>query len=224
MSNILTYFSKNQLDQFQELMLKNKINVDLESLNESHVYLIFETLKKKRKSTDTKKNKKNYSEKYNSFTHEPKISMNGQQDLGRISEIEKRTRTRYPSRQETYEKKTVKQYYQKAAQIHDEMVEKIYNNPSLIGINDTFYNAETEVDFFNKTDSEGAVDLLIETKNNIYAVEYKNRHCKNNRKHAKIQLKKAKYHIKKNFGTDITKFLYVSGDFNTEILNRLIHY
>jgi len=105
---------------------------------------------------------------------------------------------------------------------HNNAIEKIYNNPSLVGINDTFYNAEIEVEFFDKNIQKGAVDLLIETKSNVYAIEYKNRHTDNNRRHAKNQLKKAKYFVKKNFGTNITKLLYVSEDFETEILEKIV--
>jgi len=114
--------------------------------------------------------------------------------------------------------------YDKNNQIHDIAINKIYNTPSIIGINDVFYNAEMEVDFFDKNIQKGSVDLLIETKNHIYAIEYKSRHTDNNRRHAKLQLKKAKHFIKKNFGTDITKLLYIYGDFETEVLERIAPY
>lgn len=114
--------------------------------------------------------------------------------------------------------------YDKDSLAHNNIVDRIYYNPSLIGINDTFYNAETEVDFFEKGVHRGSVDILIETKTNIYAIEYKNRNSNHSRRHSKIQLKKAKHFIKKNFGTNITKLLYVSGNFEVETLERIAPY
>lgn len=138
------------------------------------------------------------------------------------TKVKPMTREEYEKHRYSKTKKNLK--YDRDNITHNNAVEKIYNNPSLIGINDTFYNAETEVDFFDKEIHKGAVDVFIETKNDIYAIEYKNKNKNHSRKHAKIQLKKAKYYIKKNFGTDITKLLYVSENFEVEILDRIVPY
>ena len=71
-----------------------------------------------------------------------------------------------PTTREEYERQ---RYFESQRDInnnskHDSAINRIYENPSLIGIDDEFFGAEVEVEFFKRDLKKGAVDVLIETK------------------------------------------------------------
>ncbi|NCN86810.1 hypothetical protein GW932_03175 [archaeon] len=79
---------------------------------------------------------------------------------------------------------------------HSKGLLKIINNPEIIGINDHFYHASPEVDFFEKNTQAGSVDVFIETRTNQYIIEYKCNDHKKNREKVSDQLPKGEKYLK----------------------------
>jgi hypothetical protein len=106
---------------------------------------------------------------------------------------------------------------------HNESLEKMKMDTSLIGIEEIVQTPEIEFYFERKRkgqeDEKGEADLVTVSKNIAYYVEYKCNDCPNSMKSAKKQLLKAKRCINGEFERDITKLLYVRGDdFKTDEL------
>lgn len=121
-----------------------------------------------------------------------------------------------------FQQKAKTQFHQKNKSLHDSAIKKIYENPGLIGINDEFYSARKEIDFFEFRVKRGAVDLFIETPNQKYIIEYKCNNSTDCENKAKTQLRKAKRLLRDEANTKIglenTTLLYVYGNFSAEKL------
>lgn len=113
--------------------------------------------------------------------------------------------------------KSIQEINKEKEKIHDKRLEEITNSPEKINIPDRFYSAETETRFYNeKGEEKGRTDIIIETKDEIYAIEYKTTGHRNAQKNAKEQLIKTK----KFLGINITKLLYVFGKYNVKELTE----
>lgn len=102
---------------------------------------------------------------------------------------------------------------------HDSSIRAIKDDACLIGINNLFYHAHTDEDFFCGHIKKGSVDVYLEIPGEKIAVEYKCNDTINNRSYAKIQLRRAERFLKVNQGIRLTKLLYTHGsDFKTDEL------
>lgn len=115
-----------------------------------------------------------------------------------------------------YKKKSIIQKFLGNMKTHDSALEKIINAPEIINISNHFYSTQKELDFYEDRRHAGSADIIIETKDDTYAIEYKTNNTRNARRKAKKQLNAAK----KFLGIDITKLLYVFGNNNVQELEK----
>ncbi|MBT4376587.1 hypothetical protein HOD29_04400 [archaeon] len=125
------------------------------------------------------------------------------------------------AKSQKYEYKSCVQSHKQKIKKHNSSLEKIAEAPELIGIPDQFYHPEIEVGFYDKHEQKGSADLVIETKDFKYVIEYKSNDSKGNKQTAKKQLMSARKFLKENYGMKIDKMLYVWGKFKVlELTNN----
>jgi len=103
--------------------------------------------------------------------------------------------------------KSAEEFNRIAKNKHDSGIEKILQNPSLIGIKNSQFK-EKEIRIFDGKKMISEVDIWIADDYTCYLIEYKSTNCRSNKSKAKKQLLQAKKFIEEKYLRDNVMMLY----------------
>lgn len=210
---LVNYFGRDKFSKFLDTMYKSKIKVDINELTEEHLSYIDSVVKNyfppNTNEISYKDRKKCHNKnKNNSFLTEPKIKIHGWHEIPDLKDLEEITKTRHPSVQNSYSQKSKIIKHQEGLLKHASGIEKILKNPSTLNLPRNLIQKNYT---YMSNEEKSKIDLIFETKDTRYLVNYRATDNKNGRKKSIENLELIKNilnhdHINKN-----TVKIYVSG-------------